>query len=799
MFYIIFCILFWFLAFYRMSFQMTLFVLGSFLALRPLCFSLSWFWIVGIYIPEIIVLAIVTIAPVRRFLISGPVQRWVRKTLPPISATEQEAIIAGDRWIEAELFQAQWRLSTQLQRPRPGLTQEEQVFIDGPLQQLCSMLNDWDIVHKHWGLPDDVWDFLKKHKFLGLIIHRKYGGLGFSAQAHSTIVATVAIKSPSAAVMVMVPNSLGPGELLMHYGTDDQKQYYLPRLALGEEIPCFALTGVDAGSDASAMSDYGIVSKNEEGVLGICLFWNKRYITLAPVATLMGLAFKLFDPEGLLSDTVNRGITVCLIPTHHPGVQIGKRHNPLGMAFPNGPTSGENVWIPLDWIIGGPERIGQGWKMLVECLSIGRGISLPSLATAIGHLATFHSAAYSVIREQFRAPIHAFEGIKDPLGRIAALTYLLESSRLLTVSAIDAGIRPSVVSAIAKYHMTEIGRKIINDAMDLHGGKAIMMGPRNMLAHGYIATPISITVEGANILTRNLMIFGQGAIRCHPYLLHEMNTAGEDSQLKEFDQHLFNHIAYTSSNMIRGITFGWSRGHFFHDASFYPDKRALQAIELLSLALSVASDLSFARYGGSLKRHESLSARLGDVLSYLYLAVAIIDRHAREKDLAADRNMVQWGLQYCFFQAQEAFLSFTDNFSPSCLGWTLRMMFFPWGRLYKAPSDALTHAIANQVAQPGTFLDKLTTLLPKAAQGEPLAVLREAFELRDRIQKELKAFHIWQKSQVNTIYALTTEQQYTMAIEQGAIDPSQLQDLLRYERLKKEIVMTDDQAADSRL
>jgi alkylation response protein AidB-like acyl-CoA dehydrogenase len=753
----------------------------------------------AVYIPELCILAILLCPPVRQILISGPMQRWVRRTLPPISSTEQEAIAAGDRWIEAELFQAQWRLPQQLNRPRVGLSPQEQEFMDGPLQQLCSMINDWEIVHKHWELPEEIWTFLKKNKFLGLIIQKKYGGRGFSAQAHSTIVATVATKSPSVAVVVMVPNSLGPGELLMHYGTEDQKQYYLPRLALGEEIPCFALTGIDAGSDASAMSDYGIVSKNTQGVIGLRLFWNKRYITLAPVATIMGLAFKLFDPEALLSDHADRGITVCLIPTNHPGVNIGRRHNPLGMAFPNGPTSGSDVWIPLDWIIGGPERIGQGWKMLVECLSIGRGISLPSLATAIGQLSTFHSAAYSVIREQFRVPIQTFEGIQDPLGRMAGMTYLLESARQLTVSGIDAGIRPSVVSAIAKYHMTEMGRKIINDAMDLHGGKAIILGPRNILAHGYIATPISITVEGANILTRSLMIFGQGAIRCHPYLLQEMNTAVDDHFLSEFDRHLFNHIAYTNSNIIRGMTMGWTCGKIFHDATFYPDKKSLQAIELLSLALSVASDLSFARYGGALKRQESLSARLGDVLSYLYLAVSVIDRHAREKDLAADRSVVQWTLQYCFHQAQEAFFDFSHNVSPCIMGSLLRCMFFPWGRRYKAPSDALTHQIAREIAHPGPLLDKLTSLLPKMTVGDPLAVLREAFTLKETIQEPLKAFGHWQKSQLAIIYAMSLEQQYNMAIEQGIIKTSQLQDLMRYEMLKKDIVMTDDQAADERL
>ncbi|MBM4222781.1 MAG: acyl-CoA dehydrogenase, partial [Gammaproteobacteria bacterium] len=571
MFILVFLTVFWVLAFLRVSWNVMIIGLGAVLVMGPWIIPMSHATFYLFYCPDILILLAFGVPFVRRKWLSGPLQRWVRRSLPPISQTEQEAIAAGDRWIEAELFQGQWNLKQQLKKSRAFLTQEEQNFIDGPVKELCDLINDWEIVHKGWQLPEKVWSFLKKNKFFGLIIHKQYGGLGFSAYAHSTIVAKVAAKSPSAAVVTMVPNSLGPGELLMHYGTDEQKQYYLPRLALGEEIPCFALTGIDAGSDASAMTDYGIVAKDDQGNIGIKLYWSKRYITLAPVATLMGLAFKLYDPEHLLSDQVDRGITLCLISTKHPGVEIGRRHNPLGMAFPNGPTTGHGVFVPLSSVIGGPECIGQGWRMLVECLSVGRGLSLPSLATAVGHLSSFHSAAYASIREQFRTHIGAFEGISEAIGTIGGLTYLLESGRLETVSGIDAGLKPAVVSAIAKYHMTEMGRIIINKAMDIHGGKAIIMGPRNRLAHVYIAAPISITVEGANILTRSLMIFGQGAIRCHPYLLQEMNTASDDQLLSKFDKALVQHLAYTSSNIVRGISGALTCGWVFHDATHYPE------------------------------------------------------------------------------------------------------------------------------------------------------------------------------------------------------------------------------------
>ncbi len=770
-------------------------VLGLFWGWLGLCIALHWPLTHAAALKSICCLAVLAVFSfpiLRRNLISRFVQRWVAKTLPPISPTEQEAIAAGDRWIEAEIFQGQWSLEKQLSRPQSHLSQKEQDFINGPLQELCAMINDWDIVHKNKDLPKNVWAFLKEQGFFGLIIHPKYGGLGFSAQAHSTIVGTIATKSPSAAVIVMVPNSLGPGELLMHYGTEEQKDYYLPRLAKGQEIPCFGLTSLDAGSDASAMTDYGIVSKNENGEIGIRLFWNKRYITLAPVATIMGLAFKLFDPDHILSDQIDRGITVCLIPTKHPGVEIGRRHNPLGMAFPNGPTKGYDVFIPLSWIIGGPERIGQGWKMLVECLSVGRGISLPSLATAIGHLCTFHSAAYCRIREQFRLPIAAFEGIQDPLGRIAGWTYLLESARRLTLSGLDDGVKPSVVSAIAKYHMTELGRKIINEAMDIHGGKAIILGPRNLLAHGYIAAPISITVEGANILTRSLMIFGQGAIRCHPFLLDEIQTASDPAHLGKFDQHLFNHMTYTASNAVRGFFMGWTRGALYCVKKRYPNTKALRTIEILSLALAVSSDLSFALYGGALKRYESLSARLGDMLSHLYLAVSVIDRHAREADLSQDKEIVQWSLEYCLYQAQQAFFDFCDNMRPQILGKILKFYFFPWGRLYRQPSDALTHHVAKSLLDPQGVVNRLSTLVPQPIPGEPLAILKEAFSLRHELDSSLRSFAKWQKFHLASLYSLSLEQQYEQAVVQNIISKEQLEKILRYNQLRQEVIMTDD-------
>ncbi|MEE9552613.1 MAG: acyl-CoA dehydrogenase, partial [Gammaproteobacteria bacterium] len=512
-----------------------------------------------------LVLVLFALTPLRRNLISNKLFSLYKKLLPKMSTTEKEALEAGTVWWDAELFSGKPNWKKLYSLPQPKLSAEEQAFLDGPVEEVCNMLDDWKISNEDLDLPAEVWEFLKEEHFFAMIIPKQFGGLEFSALAHSAVVMKLSTRSITASVSVMVPNSLGPGILLLEYGTEEQKKYYLPRLANGAEIPCFALTAPDAGSDAGGMTDQGIVCRSEfegkQDVLGIRLTWNKRYITLGPIATLLGLAFKLYDPEHLLGNQEGIGITLALIPTTHPGVNIGRRHLPANIPFQNGPNSGEDVFIPMDWVIGGQDKIGQGWRMLMECLSDGRGISLPALSTGAGKLASRTTGAYARIRRQFNMPIGEFEGVQEVLARIAGLTYMMDASRVLTLTALDQGEKPSVITAIIKYHLTESMRQLINDALDVHGGKAVMLGPNNYLASAYQSIPIGITVEGANILTRNMIIFGQGAIRCHPYVLKEMQAVAEDDEkmgLKQFDKAIFSHIGFVMSNIVRTFLLGIS-------------------------------------------------------------------------------------------------------------------------------------------------------------------------------------------------------------------------------------------------
>ena len=521
--------------------------------LRHLFYVPSWFRFAnGIVAVTLIGFAI---TPLRRLLISDRLYSLFRKALPRISDTEQEALDAGTVWWDAEIFSGRPRWRNLLKMPSPALTEKEQKFLDGPVEDLCRMANDWEICDTYRRLPDSLWNFMREHRFFGMIIPEEYGGLEFSAQANSAVVMKLASRNLTTAITVMVPNSLGPGELLLHYGTKEQKQHYLPRLARGDEIPCFALTSPSAGSDAASINDVGIVCNGEyqgKTVLGLRLTWNKRYITLAPVATILGLAFKAVDPDGLLGEKKDLGITCALIPTSTPGVEIGNRHMPVGAVFMNGPTRGKDVFIPMDWVIGGQERIGQGWRMLMQSLAAGRSISLPALGTSGGKMSALMSGAYARIRKQFDMPIGQFEGIEEPLARIGGRTYRMDAARMLTLVALDEGERPGVLSAILKYQLTEENRRCVNDAMDIHGGKGIITGPGNYLAHGYQALPISITVEGANILTRSLIIFGQGAIRAHPWLLKEMDAARDPrpGARKTFDRVIFSHAGYIISNLV---------------------------------------------------------------------------------------------------------------------------------------------------------------------------------------------------------------------------------------------------------
>ena len=688
----------------------------------------------------------------RRDKLTRPVYLFFQRVLPPMSETEQEALEAGDTWWEADLFRGAPDWKKWLAIPYPTLNKAEEEFLARQTEELCRMISDWDIVHKDKDLPLAAWDYLKKEKFFGMIIPEEYGGLGFSALAHSTVVTKIATRSCSAAVTTMVPNSLGPAELLMKYGTEAQRQHYLPRLACGEEIPCFALTGPEAGSDAGAMTDTGVVCMGEyEGkqCLGLSLTWNKRYITLAPVATVLGLAFKMVDPDHLLSDVVDRGITVALIPTSHPGVEIGNRHFPMGMTFMNGPTRGENVFIPLEWIIGGVERAGQGWRMLVECLSEGRAISLPALATATGKLCYRMTGAYARIRTQFNLAIGNFEGVEEALARIAGHTYQLEAARIITAGAVDAHIKPAVVSAIAKYHMTEKSRSVIGDAMDVHAGRGLILGPSNYLAHAYMSMPIGITVEGANILTRNLMIFGQGAIRCHPFIAREMQAAkhnDDEAGLREFDSLIFRHIGYGISNFVRTLTLGLSAALIADSPAHDGSRTFYQQLTRMSSALALVSDVSMLMFGGELKRKERLSARLGDVLSQLYLASAVLRYYEGNGRASEDLPYVRWNIELALHECQSALTDFFDNLPNRFVAIFLKRVVFPWGYAYRRPQDTLDHAIVQTMWSNSELRERLTRYaFIGSSDADSAFVIENAFQkiiatksIRDSIRAAIK-------------------------------------------------------------
>lgn len=651
---------------------------------------------------------------IRQRYIVAPALKTLQKKLPPISDTEREAIEAGNTWWEKDLFCGRPDWGKLLAIPKPTLSDEEQSFLDNQVEKLCTLFTDWQVIYENQDLPQPVWEYLKQEKFFGLVIPKKYGGLGFSALAHSTIVVKIATRSISTAVNTMVPNSLGPAELIHNYGTEQQKSHYLPRLANGEEIPCFALTAPEAGSDAGAIPDTGIVCYDDhEGkkTLGIRLNWDKRYITLAPIATVLGLAIHLYDPEHLLGTNEDVGITLCLIPTNHPGVEIGNRHYPIFQAFMNGPTRGKDVFIPMEWIIGGPEMAGQGWRMLMESLSIGRSISLPALATACGKMTYRYTGAYARLRKQFNTPIASFEGIEEALASIAGNAYILEAARIMTAGAVDQQITPSTASAIAKYHLTELSRIVISHAMDIHAGHMIQVGPRNYLASAHLATPISITVEGANILTRNLIIFGQGAIRCHPYLLKEIELiSAPKTNIKELDDVLMSHIGFFVSNMIRNIAYGFTGGLFITGKgnNKYIRKYTKQ-LTRMSAALATLADTSLILLGGSLKRRERISARLGDIMSQLYLASAVLKYYYDAKEPPEDVDNVVWALQECLYNIQIACDDLLHNFPNPIIGMLLRLFIFPWGRAYRKPPDILEKSIVASMLTPSLLRDRLTS------------------------------------------------------------------------------------------
>ena len=734
-----------------------------------------------------------SVKPLRRAVLTAPIFGLYKKILPQVSQTEKEALDAGSIWWDADLFSGRPDWKKLLGYPQAKLSAEEQAFIDGPVEELCGMLNEWDIIHNRMDLPPEVWKFIREKGFLGIIIPKSYGGLGFSAYAHSEIVTKISTRSGTAAVTVMVPNSLGPAELLIHYGTDEQKNHYLPRLARGLEIPCFALTNPDAGSDAGAIPDFGIVCRGmHEGreVLGIRMTWEKRYITLGPVATILGVAFKLYDPDKLLGSEEDIGITLALIPTSHKGVIIGRRHIPLAAAFMNGPNSGKDVFIPMDWVIGGKGQVGKGWRMLVECLAAGRSISLPSMSMAAGKLGSRATGAYARVRSQFRTAIGKFEGVEEPLARIGGNTYLMDATRRMTMVALDLGEKPSVISAICKYHMTERMRSVLNDAMDIHGGKGIMMGPNNYLGSGYINIPIAITVEGANILTRSMIIFGQGAIRCHPFVLKEIDAAGAND-LAAFDTALWGHMSFTLSNAARSLWLGLTGGKGIAVPGAPGTRRYLQMMTRFSSAFALLADISMFVIGGNLKRREKISARLGDILSLLYMASATVKRFEDEGRQKDDVPLLTWAVYDSFFKLQIAMDGVLANFPNRFVAALLRVLVFPKGLTLDAPSDKWGSRVAEILLTPGAARDRLTagTYVPRREDDVigRLDIAMEAVIKAEPIEAKLR-----RAQKESKLPQRTDAERRIAAAKLGIISPAELEHLAYTDRLRHDVIKVDD-------
>ncbi len=663
-------------------------------------------WLILVVIALALVLAV---PPLRRLVATRWLMPVLAGTLPRMGETERIALEAGTVWWEAELFSGRPRWRNLLDFRPKALTERERAFLDGPVNELCRMIEDWDVV-RGGDLPPKAWEFLKKQRFFGMIIPEEFGGLGFSALAHSAVIVKLSSRSVTAAVTAMVPNSLGPAELLLRYGTDAQKRHYLPRLATGDEIPCFALTEPEAGSDATAQLSTGIVCRGTyEGreILGMRLHWNKRYITLAPVATVLGLAFRLRDPDRLLGGEEDLGITCALLPAHLPGIRIGERHDALGVPFQNGPTYGDNVFAPLDFIIGGPAMAGKGWRMLMDCLAAGRGISLPSLSVGASQLAARATSDYASVREQFGLPIGRFEGIEEPLARIAGQTYLMDAARTLTAGAIDAGQQPAVISAIVKRYLTEGMRAVVNDAMDIQAGAAVCRGPRNILAGAYASVPIGITVEGANILTRSLIVYGQGAIRCHPFIQEEMRAiAARD--LAAFDRAFFGHVGHVLRTAIRAKWLAWTGGRLGPRPVGGPAGPLFGKLSRYSAAFALVSDAAMATLGGTLKRRERLSGRLADALAWMYLGSAALKRFVDDGQPARDLPFVRWSAAHAFHEIETALRGVLDNLPNRPAAWALRLAIFPFGARLRGPNDRLSAAVARSVLTDRAALEHLT-------------------------------------------------------------------------------------------
>ena len=753
-------------------------------------FGASW-WLATLLLLPCLVL---TVPPLRRGLLGNRVLGLLRRSgfLPSISDTERQAIAAGTVWLDGELFSGQPSLRALLAADYPDLTEEEARFLDGPVAKACAMTDDWQ-VHQQRDLPEAVWSFLKRERFFGLIIPKEFGGLGMSASANSAVVQKLASRSLPLAITVMVPNSLGPAELLVHYGTDAQKRRWLPALADGTEVPCFALTEPGAGSDAGSITSTGVVFRGEDGRLWLRLSWNKRYITLAAVATVLGLAFQLHDPENLLGKGPSPGITCGLVPTSTPGVVLGRRHDPMGVPFYNCPTSGRDVLVPLEeTIFGGAAGAGRGWQMLMECLAAGRGISLPATATGGAQLVARAVGAYAAVRQQFGLPIGRFEGIEEPLARIAGSAWLLEAARRYVNGALDAGQQPAVVTAIAKYNTTELWRQVINDGMDVLGGAAISRGPRNLLAHGYAGTPICITVEGANILTRTLMIFGQGAIRCHPYAFRELEAIAAGDRLG-FDRAFWPHLGHVLRNGVRTLLLGVTRGLLTWSPERGPTRTFWRRLNWASAEFALLADVAMGAYGGDLKRKEKITGRFADWFSWLFLASAALRRFAAEGHRREDLPMVRWACETAFARMQQAREGLYRNLRLPGLGGLLAWPGGLWARLTRfgaGPDDATGQRLARAIQQPGAQRDRITGRIHVPNDPhEALGRLEHALQLctdADPVLKKLK-----DAVRAGRLPKARPEQLLDQAVERGIVSDAERQLVRDAEVARAEAVAVD--------
>lgn len=756
-------------------------------------FISPWSLILGI--PLILISLVVMIDPLRMSFISKPAYKALANAMPSISPTEREALDSGTSWWEKELFMGAPNWETFNSYPYPKLSLEEQAFLDNEVETLCSMLDEWEI-HEQKALPDHVWQYIKEHGFLGLIIPKEYGGRAFSSFAQSRVMSKIASRSLTTAVSCMVPNSLGPGELLLHYGTEEQKDRYLPGLARGEEIPCFGLTSPEAGSDAGAIPDTGVVCYAQfEGqeVLGLRMNFSKRWITLAPIATVVGLAFKMYDPDHLLGEQTEYGITCALLPASHEGVIVGPRHNP-GPPFMNGTVEGKDVFIPLDWIIGGVKNAGKGWRMLMECLAVGRGISLPALSTSTSEMTYLNVGAFSRIRQQFKISVGKFEGVQEANSEIASDTYMLEAFRYLVTCGLNQGGKPAVMTAIAKYYATEGMRKVVNHGMDVVGGRAIQMGPRNFLAPYYQAIPVSITVEGANILSRSLMIFGQGSMRCHPYLYEELQLLqAEDSAaaLNPFDNLLFKHLGYTFNRTARSFAYAFTGGSSAAPQSAVDFTQPYyKIINRLSANFALTADMCLGLLAGDIKRKEMLSGRLADIHAHLFIASSILKYFEHSKKTEDERLHAQLAVEKSLYTAQEAFFDLFANFPSGAAAGMVKLLCFPFGRPVAKPSDRLKQEVANVMMEDNAFRKVLKKhVFYSTAEDDVNGRMESTFTMLLEIEQLWDRFK--KAENKGQFKGLSFADHVADAYEQGFINEEEANKLLHYNARRYDSMLTD--------